>query len=237
MIKSVKQCLRKAIARSTLKSDELSNLLVEIESVINCQPLTFVYDDVDGISFTLIPAHLIYGRQINMTLNSVHHEIISTHLSLTKRVRHHRRLLEQFTNCWKKDNLLNLREHSYAGRQQKRNSCIKVEDVVLLYNEGTKRAFWRHAVVERLIKGTDEHVRAAVIRMSDEKGHVKLLQRSIQHLIPLEVSTEDTSEDTTNELPSPTEDTRSPSQDSTRSKRGSSQGRNYSSKVDQSSQG
>ena len=89
----------------------------------------------------------------------------------------------------------------------------------MLYNEGTKRAFWRHAVVERLIKGTDEHVRAAVIRMSDEKGHVKLLQRSIQHLIPLEVSTEDTSEDTTNELPSPTEDTRSPSQDSTRSKR------------------
>lgn len=36
MIKSVKRCLRKAIGRSTLKSDELSTLLVEIESVINC---------------------------------------------------------------------------------------------------------------------------------------------------------------------------------------------------------
>ena len=54
--------------------------------------------------------------------------------------------------------------------------------------------------------------------MSDEEGHVKLLQHSIQHLIPLEVSTEDTSEDTTNELPPPIEDTQSPSQGSTRSK-------------------
>ena len=62
-------------------------------------------------------------------------------------------------------------------------------------------AFWRHAVVERLTKGTDECARAAVIRVSDEKGHVKLLQGSIQHLIPLEASTEDTSQDSTNELP------------------------------------
>ena len=37
-----------------LKSDEMSILLVKIESVINCRPLTFVYDDVDGISFTLL---------------------------------------------------------------------------------------------------------------------------------------------------------------------------------------
>ena len=98
-----------------------------------------------------------------MTSNSVHHEI---------RVGHHRRLLEQFTNCWKKDYLLNLRKHSYTIRPRGKSPCIKVADTVLLYNQGTKRAFWRHAVVERLTKGTDECARAAVIRVSDEKGHV-----------------------------------------------------------------
>ena len=35
--------------------------------------------------------------------------------------------------------------------------------------------FWRHAIVERLIKGTDECVKAAVMLVSDEKGHVRLL--------------------------------------------------------------
>ena len=86
-------------------------------------------------------------------------------------------------------------------RPRGQNPCIKVADTVLPYNQGTKRAFWRHAVVERLTKGTDECARTVVIRVSDEKGHVKLLQCSIQHLIPLEASTEDTSQDSTNELP------------------------------------
>lgn len=92
--------------------------------------------------------------------------------------------------------------------RRRQNPCIKVGDIVLLYNEGAKRAFWRHAVAERLIKRADECVRAAVIRVSDEKGHVKLLQRSIQHL-------RDSSEDSTNELP-PIDNTQSLSQGSTR---------------------
>ena len=71
-----------------------------------------------------------------------------------------------------------------------------------------KGLFWRHAVAERLIKRADECVRAAVIQVSDEKGHVKLLQCSIQHL-------RDSSEDSTNELP-PIDDTQSLSQGSTR---------------------
>lgn len=54
--------------------------------------------------------------------------------------------------------------------------------------------------------------------MSDEKGHVKLLQRSVQHLIPLEVSTEDAPEDSISEPP-PVDNTPSPSQGSTRSRR------------------
>ena len=126
--------------KAVLRLDELNTLLVEIEAVINCRPLTFVYDDIEGISFALTPAHMIYGRKINLTPNSVHHETMNTHQSLTRRVSHHRRLLEQFTNCWKKDYLLNLREHSHTLRQRRQDPHIKVGDVVLLYNKGTKRA-------------------------------------------------------------------------------------------------
>ena len=71
--------------------------------------------------------------------------------------------------------------------------CIKVGDVVLLYDKGTKRAFWKLAVVNELIQGSDDKVRAALIRVGSDKGPAKLLKRSIQHLIPIEV-TNDTTE-------------------------------------------
>ena len=82
----------------------------------------------------------------------------------------------------------------YQGSQV---PCIKVGDVVLLYDEGTKRAFWKLAVVNELIQGSDDKVRAAVIRVGSDKGPTRLLKRRIQHLIPKEVTREDdTAEET-----------------------------------------
>ena len=62
------------------------------------------------------------------------------------------------------------------------------------YNdEGTKRAFRKLAVVIELIQGTDRKTRTAVIRIDSDKGSTRLLKRSIQHLIPIEVAREDDS--------------------------------------------
>jgi len=108
MVQSVKRCLRKIIGRAALKLEELSTILVEVESVINCWPLTYVYDDQEGIIFALTPSHLIYGRRIISTPNATHYEIMSTCVSLTKRVKYHQRLLEQFTNRWRREYLLSL---------------------------------------------------------------------------------------------------------------------------------
>ena len=137
----------------------------------------------------------MYGRRITTT-NATHFEIMSTCMSLTKRVKYHRRLLEQFTNRWRKDYLLSLREHHSMKHQGTQDPCIKVGDVVLLYDEGTKRVFWKLAVVNELIQGSDDKVRAAVIRVGSDKGPAKLFKRSIQHLIPIEVTRDDTAEET-----------------------------------------
>ena len=196
MVRSVKRCLRKIIGKATLRLEELNTILVEVESVINCRPLTYVYDAQEGISFALTPSHLMYGRRITTTPNATHFEVMSTCMSLTKRVKYHRRLLEQFTNRWRKDYLLSLREHHSMKHQGTQGSCIKVGDVVLLYDEGTKRAFWKLAVVNELIQGSDDKVRAAVIRVGSDKGPAKLLKRSIQHLIPIEVTRDDTAKET-----------------------------------------
>ena len=162
MVQSVKRCLRK---RTVLKLEELSTVLVEVKSVINCRPLTYVYDDQEGISFALTPSHLIYGRRITSTPKATHYEIMSTCVSLTKRMKYHQRLLEQFTNRWRREYLLSLQEHHSVKRRNSSRPHIKVGDVVLLHNESTKRSFWKLAVVNELIQGSDNKVRAAVIKV------------------------------------------------------------------------
>ena len=64
LVRSVKQWLRKSVGRSLLKFEELRTLVVEIEATLNNRPLTYIYDDEEGLSYPLTPADLIYGRQI-----------------------------------------------------------------------------------------------------------------------------------------------------------------------------
>ena len=47
-----------------LTYDQLQTLITEAESIINVHPLTYVQDDIDGISYMLSQSHLIYGRRI-----------------------------------------------------------------------------------------------------------------------------------------------------------------------------
>ena len=42
MIKTVKQSLKKAIGRTTLTYDELNTILIEVESIVNARPITYV---------------------------------------------------------------------------------------------------------------------------------------------------------------------------------------------------
>ena len=74
-------------------------ILVEIEATLNNRPLTYLYDDEEGIShllLTLLPSQLIYGRQINTSVNDKQLEIVSTHQALTEKVKYQKLLLGQF---------------------------------------------------------------------------------------------------------------------------------------------
>ena len=111
LVRSVKRCLTKSVGRSLLTFEECRTLVVKIEATLNNRPLTYIYDDEEGLSYPLTPADLIYGRQIATMPHQRHCNVISTFQSLTKRARYHFRLLEGFTKQWRKGHLLGLREY------------------------------------------------------------------------------------------------------------------------------
>ena len=97
LIQSVKRSIKKTIGRTSLNYDELNTLVVEVESLINSRPLTYINDDEESISHPLTPFRLISGHRISTMPNDEHFEIMSTHNTLTKRQRHHKQLLQQFS--------------------------------------------------------------------------------------------------------------------------------------------
>ena len=102
MVRSDKRSLKKCIGRASLTHDELNTILVEVESVINSRPLTYVFNDSEGIDYSLSPSHLIYGRKVANIPNVGHFETISTCESLSRLARHHQTLLRHFTNQWRR---------------------------------------------------------------------------------------------------------------------------------------
>ena len=116
-----------------MKFDELNTLLIEIESVINGRPLTYVYHDSKGIS----SAHLFYGHRPVTFPSATHFEIMSTNKALTRTAKNQWFLLNRFANCWKKDYLLSLRE-SRVTKLNGQASCIKVGDVVIVKDDNIK---------------------------------------------------------------------------------------------------
>ena len=155
--------------------------------MINSRPLTHVADDQGGISSVLSPSHLINGRRITTMPNDHHFEILSTYEYLTKKAKHHRHLLSQFTKQWKHDYLLNLRENHTVRMRRSKQPVVKTGDVVIVKDDATKRLFWKLAVVTEVIRGNDNQARAAVVKVSSLQGKTSLLRRSVKHLYPLEV--------------------------------------------------
>ena len=102
----------------------LNTLMTEDESVINSRPLTYVHDDSEGISYPLCLSHLLYGQRLPITANGLHSEVISTHETLSKRVRHHRLVVSHFVKRWRNEYLFNLRE-SYSIKCKHRNAPLR----------------------------------------------------------------------------------------------------------------
>ena len=137
-------------------------MFIEVEGTLNSQPLTYDYQE-EGEEI-LTPSHLMFGRRIKTMPDEV---------------------LAHFWNRWRREYLTNLREF-HRNKVSDDAKPAQVGDVVTVYEENKKCGEWKMAVIESLIKGKDEIVRGANIRVI-AKGKPTRMSRPVQKLYPLEV--------------------------------------------------
>ena len=178
LVQSVKRCLKKSIGRARLSYDELSTLLVEIESIINSRPLSYLSSE--DLEEPLTPSHLLTGCRI-LSLPNVTEAVDSTDElfvvdshDLNARVQHLTSVLEDYWIRWREEYLLQLRErYSTVDSVGVARSPVPGE-VIIVHDENHPRSFWKLGRVTDIIKGDDGHVRGAVIDIVTNGKHQTL---------------------------------------------------------------
>ena len=167
--------------------EELLTLIVEIEGILNCRPITYVYND--EFSEPLAPSHLIYGYRILSTKsineqNLLENEQFSTS-NLSKRIKYLHNLLESYWNQWTKEYLNELREHHTTGKSV--NSIIKLGDIAFIHNHNAKRNVWKLGKVVRLFRSKDQNVRATTVKIYNQNLLYQHINRPVNKLYPVEI--------------------------------------------------
>jgi transposase InsO family protein len=187
MIGVTKRSLRKVLGRACVTYEELETILVEVESIINDRPISYI--DTSDTSEALTPNHLLYGRRLAALVDEASKcsDDVGGSCNLSRRYLYRLRLIEQAKRKWKSEYLLELR--LWVKRARLVSSSIKVGDIVLV-EDRVPRTMWPLARVESLIISGDGLVRGARVRLGLKQGSSNskstLVERPIQKLYPLE---------------------------------------------------
>ena len=189
MVQTVKRALRKILRRNSASYDELLTIIIEVEAVINCRPLCYLYsDEVDEV---LTPSHLMMGRRLLSEKKDAPLEVYEeTEKSLNNRVKYLNNLISHYEKRWKKEYLTELREYQ-RNHDRLPAKQIKIGDVVLIEDEGLPRTKWRMGKVHELLTSKDGHVRGCKLRVHNENRKISYLNRPINKLCYFEVSSAD----------------------------------------------
>ena len=190
LIRIIKEALKKCLGKARLTYEELETVLVEIETVINCRPLTYLFEETDE---ALTPSHLVIGRRLITDVEKGEIPISVEHSSetLNSRFTYLQNIIDHYWNRFSKEYLLDLHQHHLSSCKRNYDEFCRLVlgDVVLIKDDACKRNEWKKGKVEQLIFGNDGHVRGALLKVS-HRGNVSHIQRPIQKIIPLEVQKE-----------------------------------------------
>ena len=170
-MKSTKRCLKKMIGQAKLSLDEIHTAIVEIESIINSRPLSYISSS--DLEESLTPSHLMIGRRIlnlpdnlGYLLDPADEEFTVDPTQLRKRARYLSSTLNHFWKRWRSEYLVELREfHRQSNHHFPMQPFIATGDVVVVHDENLPRGFWKLGRVEEVIASRDGRVRGAAVRL------------------------------------------------------------------------
>lgn len=170
----LKHLLRRALGRSGLNYEEMLTGLCDSEGIIKSRPITYLSDAVTEF-VPLTPAMFIQDiKEIRVPdCHSIEHH------QLAKRFRYRQKLKDALRQRFRSECLGELQHHVSRSRELRE---LKVEDVVLVGDDHSKRLNWPLARVKGLITGKGGKCRVA--RVITSTGE---LTRPIQRLYLLEM--------------------------------------------------
>ena len=177
MVGLMKQSLFKVLGKSSLTMREMKSILLDVETTLNNRPLGYIEDDIQSVILT--PNVMMFDQPVvipEMTETDDDGE-----QDLKKRYKHLRACKDRIWRRWTDEYVRQLRERHNLKHNTKEMNLTE-GDVVIIKGDEKNRSHWKTGIVERLINGRDNVVRA--IRLRAGKSY---LERPVEHLYPLEL--------------------------------------------------
>ena len=137
MVKVVKTSLHKVIGKSRLSYEDLETVLIQIESIVNSRPLTFITSE--EVCEPLTPSHLIYGERLISAINNEYIDDTTFDISseqCSNRVKYIQKLFDHYWSRFRKEYLQELSEQQrYNQRKFKTDESLLLDDVVIIKDE------------------------------------------------------------------------------------------------------
>ena len=157
LIRSVKTALTVVLREQAPKEETLLTILTEVEHSVNSRPLTHVSVDPRNIE-ALTPNHFLLGISSGqIRISRCDAQNVCT--------RKQWEIAQNFANAlqrrWIREYLPSLIPRK---KWHEKSEVIKINDIVLIFDNNLERKQWRKGVVTRVFPGKDGQIRLAEIK-------------------------------------------------------------------------
>uniref|UniRef100_A0A915CKF5 Integrase catalytic domain-containing protein n=1 Tax=Parascaris univalens TaxID=6257 RepID=A0A915CKF5_PARUN len=174
-----KTVFRKAVGRRLLDEEEFKTLVVECEAIVNSRPLTYVNSASERILRPvdfLRPQAIIATQGPNPEDDEGLQHIADRRGRLLGLWKATISSLERFWKIWTHDYLMRLRErHCMEHQQPSRvtNHAPLENEIVIVAEEGLRRAEWKLGKVRKLHKNHGGETKAVDVKMPNQRSRAK----------------------------------------------------------------
>uniref|UniRef100_A0A914LY07 Integrase catalytic domain-containing protein n=1 Tax=Meloidogyne incognita TaxID=6306 RepID=A0A914LY07_MELIC len=191
LVKLVKDAFKRSLGSTILNLEELKTFVKEVETAINCRPLTYVSTENDGIlairplDFLIPEVELNYFSAEDSDSDEFVLGKLSTAKQLQNRWKETQKIFNKFWENWVKNYLVTLRDKSGWNHQNGRSTILRqpeIGEIVNIQQEGQPRNTWP---LGRILELDGNPVKSAKVKIGK-----KTLIRPINKLFPLEIGGE-----------------------------------------------